>query len=100
MRIVEPKVELLWATPDSDRVIERMGRIAYKSEDKTTPESSSEFIRMLIRRGHESVLEHAVAAVIIVTDRGVTHEEVRHRIGSYTQESTRYCNYSNDKFGN
>jgi thymidylate synthase (FAD) len=53
----------------------------------------------LIRRGHESVIEHSGVTVRAVCDRGVTHELVRHRIASYTQESTRYCNYSGQKFG-
>jgi thymidylate synthase (FAD) len=55
---------------------------------------------MIIKRGHESILEHEKVTVIITTDRGVTHEIVRHRIASYSQESTRYCNYSMDVFGN
>lgn len=80
--------------------IERAGRTCYKSEERINSESSEKFIRMLLKHGHESVLEHETITVRIICDRGVTHEIVRHRIGSYSQESTRYCNYSQDKFGN
>lgn len=80
--------------------LERAGRTCYKSEDKITPESSVDFIKMLINRGHESVLEHEKITVLFVCDRGVSHELVRHRIASFSQESTRYCNYSKNKFDN
>ena len=79
--------------------IEQAGRTCYKSEDRITAESAEAFVRMLIERGHESVLEHESITVRFVCDRGVSHEIVRHRIASYSQESTRYCNYSNDRFG-
>ena len=79
--------------------IERIGRVCYKSEDKMTTDSAERFIRMIIKRGHESVLEHVSFSVRFITDRGVSHEIVRHRIASFSQESTRYCNYSSDKFG-
>lgn len=79
--------------------IEKAGRTCYKSEDRITEESAKVFVRMLIERGHESVLEHASITVRFVCDRGVSHEIVRHRIASFSQESTRYCNYSNDRFG-
>ena len=81
------------------RHIEQCGRVCYKSEDKITESSAPSFVQKLISRGHESVLEHASFTVRFVTDRGVTHEIVRHRIASYSQESTRYCNYANDQFG-
>lgn len=74
--------------------LERAGRMSHKSEDKITKKSASEFILKLINMGHESVLEHEVISVRIICDRGVSHEWVRHRIASYTQESTRYCDYS------
>lgn len=77
--------------------IEMMGRICYKSEPKGDPES---FCKMLIKRGHESVLEHCKFTVQFICDRGVTHELVRHRIASFSQQSTRYCNYSKDQFNN
>lgn len=80
--------------------LERCGRVCYKSEDKITEGSAEKFIGMILKSGHESVLEHEKLTIKFVCDRGVTHEIVRHRIASYSQESTRYCNYSKDKFGN
>jgi thymidylate synthase (FAD) len=65
----------------------------------TDIESARDFIRMILKRGHESVIEHASAGFMIITDRGVTHEQVRHRLTSPSQESTRFCNYSKDAFG-
>ncbi|MGB9681197.1 MAG: FAD-dependent thymidylate synthase [Minisyncoccia bacterium] len=73
--------------------LEKIGRISHKSEDKITKGSAEKFIRKLIQLGHESVLEHHQITVKIICDRGISHEIVRHRIGSYTQESTRYCAY-------
>ena len=85
---------------DMLKAIERIGRTCYKSEDKITDDSYEAFVRNLIKRGHLSVIEHCSVTADIICDRGVTHEIVRHRIGSYSQESTRYCNYSADKYGN
>ena len=102
MRVIEPQVEILDEI-DSDEIlrkIERAGRVCYKSEDRITADSARVFIRNILKSGHESVIEHEKISVRIVCDRGVTHEIVRHRIASYSQESTRYCNYSKDKFGN
>lgn len=79
--------------------LERKGRICYKSEHKITENSYIDFLRSIITRGHESVLEHEKISVRVICDRGVSHQIVRHRLGSYSQESTRYCNYSNDQFG-
>lgn len=100
MKIVEPSVSLEWITPTPLQAIERAGRVCYKSEDKITDTSAETFCKMIYQRGHESVVEHAVASIRIVCDRGVSHEIVRHRIASYSQESTRYCNYTKEKFGN
>lgn len=82
--------------------IEKIGRVCYKSEDKITEdgESAKKFVKMLINRGHEAMIEHSSLSVKFTVDRGVTHELVRHRIASFAQESTRYVNYSLDKFGN
>lgn len=99
MQIVKPSVELEWITPNPLQAIERAGRTCYKSEEKITDDSAEAFARMLIKRGHEAVIEHASASFRIITDRGITHEIVRHRIASFAQESTRYCNYAKDKFG-
>ena len=79
--------------------IEKAGRTCYKSEDRITEESAKAFVRKLIERGHESVLEHESITVRFVCDRGISHEIVRHRLASFSQESTRYCNYGNDRFG-
>jgi thymidylate synthase (FAD) len=93
MKIVQPSVELLAITKDSAKLIEAAGRTCYKSEDKITDDSADKFVAMVNKRGHESVIEHASATFRIITDRGISHEIVRHRIASYSQESTRYCNY-------
>lgn len=79
--------------------IETVGRTCYKSEDRITDDSCTQFVRSLIKRGHEAMIEHVSITVKFTCDRGVSHEVVRHRIASYAQESTRYCNYSKDKFG-
>ncbi|MCL2532161.1 MAG: FAD-dependent thymidylate synthase [Oscillospiraceae bacterium] len=81
------------------RKIEHAGRVCYKSEDKITETSAQRFVAMLIKHGHESVLEHVQITARVVCDRGVTHEIVRHRLASYSQESTRYCNYAKGAFG-
>jgi thymidylate synthase (FAD) len=83
-------------------LLEQIGRTCYKSEDKVTPGSAEKFLVHLLSQDppHESVIEHAYASFRIVCDRGVSHELVRHRIASYSQESTRYCNYGKNKFGN
>ena len=82
--------------------IEEIGRVCYKSEGKITEdgESAKKFVKMLIDRGHEAMIEHSSLSVKFVVDRGVSHELVRHRIASFAQESTRYVNYSLEKFGN
>lgn len=82
--------------------IEKIGRVCYKSEGMITEDgySAKKFVRKLIDNGHEAMLEHSSLSVLFTVDRGVTHELVRHRIMSFAQESTRYCNYSGNKFGN
>lgn len=101
MKAIAPSFEIL--TPiDSDyilRHIERCTRTAYKSEDKIGPGSAEKLIASTLKRGHESTVEHISISVRIICDRGVSHEIVRHRMASYTQESTRYCNYGKDQFG-
>ena len=101
MMIQKPAVEVLRADPYEEmlRRIERIGRVCYKSEDKIEDGSAEKFIRGIIRRGHESVIEHESLTVKFICDRGVTHEIVRHRLAAYCQESTRYCNYSQGKHG-
>lgn len=100
MKIIEPTYKWLGGkTPDGLRILDiitEAGRVAYQSQREG---GAAEFVRSLIERGHESVLEHAKLSVIVTCDRGITHETVRHRIASYTQESTRYCNYAGNRFG-
>lgn len=101
MKVIPPSFEIM-AMPDGGevlRAIELAGRTCYKSEDKITESSAGKFVAMILGSGHHSVIEHMSATVRIVCDRGVTHEIVRHRLASYSQESTRYANYSKDKFG-
>lgn len=95
-QVLVPEIEL---SPAKLHSIERYARICYKSEDKMDEEYNPRFLSSIISRGHESVIEHEKITVMFIVDRGITHEIVRHRIGSYSQESTRYCNYSQDKFG-
>ena len=99
MQVIKPSIEI----EDYEKIvkkIELIGRVCYKSEGKITEDSAEKFIKGLLTRQHESVIEHENVTVRFVCDRGVTHEIVRHRIASYSQESTRYCNYSGDKFDN
>lgn len=102
MKIVDASFEII-NMPDSMEILkmlEKIGRVCYKSENRIERDSAENFLRTIIRNGHESVIEHVNITVKIICDRGVTHEIVRHRIASYSQESTRYCNYSNERFGN
>lgn len=99
MKVIQAKAFILEATPGLQQLIERAGRVCYKSEDKITPESAKSFLSRLHESKHESVLEHGAITVHVICDRGVSHELVRHRIASFSQESTRYCNYSKEKFG-
>lgn len=101
MKIVPASFEILSDVDGSAvlRHIERCGRVCYKSEEKIDENSANTFVANIIKRGHEAVLEHWSITVKFVVDRGVSHEIVRHRIASYSQESTRYCNYSKKGFG-
>lgn len=102
MKLINPN-SFIETSLDGEAILNRLekyGRTSYKSEDHITKDSSKRFIKMIINNGHESVIEHESVTARFIVDRGVTHELVRHRIGSYTQESTRYCNYSTDKFDN
>lgn len=100
MRVIKPGYEIL--TPirgDELQLIEKAGRTCYKSEENITDESAKKFVAGLINRHHEAMLEHSFLSIRFICDRGVSHELVRHRLASFAQESTRYCNYSKDKFG-
>ena len=102
MKIIKPFFEIL-GNPNPTAIlqnIEIFGRVCYKSERNISPDSAAPFIRRILKSGHESIIEHKKISVRIICDRGVTHEIVRHRIASYSQESTRYCDYSKGRFGN
>lgn len=101
MRIIKPSYEIM--TPIDEKAImahlEQCGRVCYKSEGKIEEGSAEKFLANIVKRGHEAVLEHCSFTVKFIVDRGVSHEIVRHRLASYCQESTRYCNYSKGGFG-
>lgn len=100
MKLISPSFELL-DKPDGQALLQKLelaGRVCYKSEEKITPDSAAGFVARILKNGHESVLEHEKLTVRLICDRGVSHEIVRHRIASYSQESTRYCNYAKDKY--
>lgn len=101
MKIITPSFSIVGKVNGKKilKNIEAAGRTCYKSEDKITEDSAKKFVANVIRSDHESVIEHEKVTVRIICDRGVTHEIVRHRLASYSQESSRYCNYSNEKFG-
>lgn len=101
--MIDASYEIL--TPISDggleelKLIERIGRTPYKSEDRITEdgESAKKFVKMIIDNGHEAMIEHSILSVRFICDRGVSHELVRHRLCSFAQESTRYVNYASEK---
>lgn len=93
MKLIKPSVEFLWMTDFPLQTIEEAGRTCYKSEDRITDDSAEKFVQKLLDKGHFAMIEHASASCKIICDRGVTHEMVRHRLFSYAQESTRWCNY-------
>ena len=100
MKLIKPSYEIL---TDIDgkamlRAIEVAGRTCYKSEDKITDASAEKFVSTIVKSGHHSVIEHQSFSVRFICDRGVSHEIVRHRLASFSQESTRYCNYSKAPF--
>lgn len=104
MRIIFPKYEILNKDKISGKKVlenlELIARTCYKSEEYITENSKYSLIQSLIKNGHEAMLEHESISVKFICDRGISHELVRHRIASFAQESTRYCNYSKDKFNN
>ncbi len=102
MKVIAPYYEILFL-PAREQVlalVEAAGRTCYKSEHLISSDSAPEFVGRIVASGHHSVIEHANLTVRFVCDRGVTHELVRHRLAAYSQESTRYANYSQDRFGN
>lgn len=101
MKIIKPYYEIL-TTVDGDEIlksIEIAGRTCYKSEDKITEDSAERFVKMLIQRGHESVIEHKSLTIKFICDRAILSELTRHRLSSFSVESTRYVNYSKNDDG-
>lgn len=101
MKIINQSIEVMSELDGASilRHLERAGRVCYKSEYRITDTSAETFIRGLVTSGHESVIEHVDITIKFICDRGISHQIVRHRLASYSQESTRYCNYSQDRFG-
>lgn len=99
MELIKPKYEIL-QLPDEGvlKMIEKVARTCYKSEFKITVDDSSakDLVEKLLNRGHYAMIEFADMTVKFTVDRGVSHELVRHRLCSFAQESTRYCNYGKD----
>lgn len=99
-QIMSPDISHPYIVQDIYSHLEAVGRVCYKGKYQITDGGSEEFIKRLIANQHTAMLEHAGMTVVFTVDRGISHELVRHRIASFAQESTRYCNYSKDKFGN
>lgn len=101
MKIIKAHADILTPITGNElKFIEEVARTCYKSEQLITDESAASFVAGLMKRNHTAMLEHVSLSVRFVCDRGVSHELVRHRLASFAQESTRYCNYSKEKFGN
>lgn len=100
MKVIKPSYEILTTEPYEDMVkrVEQVARTCYKSEDKMTDVSGEKMIKALIKSGHKAMIEHASVTVKFTVDRGISHEIVRHRLASFAQESTRYCNYGKEQF--
>lgn len=93
MHVIDQSWSWVQKPVDALATIEGAGRTCYKSEGQITAGSAEKFVHMILDRGHESVIEHVSASVRFITNRGVTHELVRHRLCSYSQESTRFVKY-------
>lgn len=100
MKIIQPMIKIRTHELNPDKVVylEDYARVCYQSESNADRRVS--FLRSVIARGHESVIEHEKVTVTFIIDRGISNQIIRHRLASYSQESTRYCNYSSSKFGN
>lgn len=102
MKVIQQSYEILTDLSDPMKFlkdIERAGRTCYKSDNNITDDSCIKFCKMLCERGHEAMIEHSQLSVKFVVNRAIANEIVRHRLFSFAQESTRYVNYSKDKFG-
>jgi len=102
MKLIKPSYKIITPINGDEilKTLEAVARTCYKSEDKIESDSAPKLIKNIISRGHEAMIEFYDVIVKFTCDRGVSHEIVRHRIASYAQESTRYCNYNKDKFNN
>ena len=103
VKVIQQSYEILTDLSDSTKIlkdIERVGRVCYKSESNITQDSYIKFCKMLRDRGHEAMIEHSQLSVKFIVNRAIANEIVRHRLFSFAQASTRYINYSKDKFGN
>jgi thymidylate synthase (FAD) len=101
MQAIKPYTQI-YKDFDGQKVLQKIeaaARTCYKSEGKIQEGSAAKLVAGLIKSGHEAMLEHASVTVKFVVDRGISHELVRHRLASFAQESTRYCNYSKNDFG-
>lgn len=101
MQAIKPYTQI-YKDFDGQKVLQKIeaaARTCYKSEGKIQEGSAAKLVAGLIKSGHEAMLEHASVTVKFVVDRGISHELVRHRLASFAQESTRYCNYSKDDCG-
>ena len=100
MKLVKASYQIVQCPSDPLEQIEQAARTCYKSEDRITPGSARRLVQMLIEKGHHACLEFGGLVVVkFVSNRGFSHEMVRHRICSFAQESTRYCGYHKGKFG-
>jgi thymidylate synthase (FAD) len=103
MKVIDPTVEVTFFMPDSGEsqigMIEKVARICYQSVDKVGPGSDEKLVKFLLEREHMAMIEFGYALARIIADRGLTHELVRHRLASFAQESTRYVDYSKEKYG-
>lgn len=96
MKIIDQYWEWLQRPIQPLEIIELAGRTCYKSEQRITKGSAEKFVKMILDCGHEAVIEHVSASARFITNRGVTHELVRHRLANYSQESTRYVRYKDE----
>jgi len=93
MKVIEQTHELISLPDDLLETLEKAGRTCYKSEGRITEDSAAKFVNMLVRHKHHAMIEFGDIIVRLTTNRGVTHELVRHRLCSFAQESTRYVRY-------
>lgn len=99
-RIEEVTFHIPEGYPSIEKWIETVARTCWKSEGKITDESAEAFLLKLINSDHLAMFEHAIISARIITDRGIMAELTRHRLASFAIESSRYCNYTKDKFNN